>query len=284
LIDLHTHTTASDGRLAPADLVGRAAAAGVTVLSVTDHDTMASAGEARATCSSLGVEYVPGIEVTAVVQDSDVHVLGYFVDERSAPFQAFLAAQRHARVERIREIVARLATMGIVLDADAILQPTFKDPTRAPGRPWIAQALVAAGHADDTADAFSRWIARGRPAFVPRHGARPAEVIQRIHDGGGLASLAHPALIGPLASDEWIAALAADGLDAIEAYHSKHDAATTMKFLGKAADLGLEVTGGSDYHADPTHGPAGPGVVTLPPQAFERLKARLNPRRPSAHT
>src|SRR6185503_366248 len=134
---------------------------------------------------------------------------------------------------------------AIVLDPDAILQPGLDDPGIAIGRPWIARALVAGGHVADSNQAFARWLGRGRPAFVPRLGAMPEEVVARIH--------------------------AAGGLDALEAYHSNHDPTATAHYLSEAARLGLVVTGGSDYHADETHGADGPGSVSLPREAYAKL-------------
>ncbi len=251
--------------------MARASAAGVTVLGVTDHDTLAGYGVAAAACAAGGLEFVSGIEITAAVDGGDVHVLGYFLDVRSATLQTFLAEQRRRRVDRVREIVDRLGAHGIALDADAILRPGLIDTSRAVGRPWIARALVAGGHVADSNEAFDRWLERGRPAFVPRTGGAPAEIFARIHEAGGIASLAHP---GPLAHDEWLPLFAGEGLDALEAYHTDHDALATRHYLALADRLGLAVTGGSDYHGDPSHGPRSPGAVSLPPDRFERLKAR----------
>jgi hypothetical protein len=268
LIDLHTHTTASDGRCAPAELVTRAAAAGVTVLSVTDHDTVAGYQAAAAAAATAGVELVPGIEITAVVDGADVHVLGYFIDVHSPRLLAFLAEQRRRRIDRVRQIIDRLASHAVVLDPDDILRRGLDDPGIAVGRPWVARALVAGGHVADSNQAFARWLGPGRPAFVPRLGARPKEVVARIHEAGGIASLAHPGLIK---HDEWLPGFAADGLDALEAYHSNHDCTATDHYLSVAARLGLVVTGGSDYHADEAHGADGPGSVSLPPDAYATL-------------
>lgn len=271
MIDLHTHTTASDGRCTPAELVGRAAAAGVSTLAVTDHDTVAACADAARACHAAGISFVDGIEITAIRQGADVHILGYFVDARSPALLEFLAAQRLQRIDRVREMLERLAASGIRLDADAILKPGLDDSTKAAGRPWIARALVAAGHVGTTDEAFDRWLARGRPAFVPRAGAPPAAVIQRIHAAGGIAALAHPAL---LQGDECLDEMARAGLDAIEAYHSEHTPDDTARYVDAAARLGLLVTGGSDFHGDPSHGPAQPGAVSLPAHEFARLAAR----------
>jgi predicted metal-dependent phosphoesterase TrpH len=268
LIDLHTHTTASDGRCTPAELVARAAAAGVEVLSVTDHDTVAACTLAATLCRAAGVEFVAGIEATAVRDGIDVHTLGYFVDVESRQLAAFLEGQRRARIERVREIVNRLGAFGIVLDADAILQPALDDQSRTAGRPWIARAMVAAGHVGTTDEAFGRWLAQGRPAFVTRVGATPEQVIDHIHAARGIASIAHPGL---LRRDEWLAGFAAAGLDAIEAYHPDHDQLTTARYVELAARLAVAVSGGSDYHADQDHGGMSIGSVSLPREAYQRL-------------
>ncbi len=271
MIDLHTHTTASDGRLAPADLVARAARAGITVLAVTDHDTVAGCDAAEAACAGAGIVFVPGIEITAIRSEADVHVLGYFIDRTSARLQAFLADQRRHRVERVREIVGRLASYGIRLDAEAILEPGVADSTKAAGRPWIARALIKAGHVATTSEAFDKWLARGRPAFVPRSGAAPDEVFRHIHESGGIASLAHPGLLG---HDEWVGELAGAGLDAIEAYHSDHAPLVTAHYLALAARYALAISGGSDYHADDSHGASALGAVSLPREHFDQLVRR----------
>jgi len=271
LIDLHTHTTASDGRCAPAELVERAAAAGVKVLAVTDHDTVAACQSVGAACATSGIEFVPGIEVTAVRDGVDVHTLGYFFDVASPSLSRFLAEERGQRMERVRQIVSRLETLGMPLDADTILQPARDDPARSAGRPWVARALVAAGYVATTGDAFRRFLGRGMPAFVARLGAPPAQVITRIHEAGGIASLAHPGLLG---RDEWLPDLVESGLDAIEAYHTDHDHQTTERYLEFAERYGVGVSGGSDYHGDPFHGGRTIGAVSLPAEQFERLKER----------
>ena len=279
MIDLHTHTTASDGRLAPGELVSRAAAAGVTVLSVTDHDTTAAAAAVSVACASSHIEFVPGIEMTAVVDGADVHILGYFIDVASPQLAAFLSRQRLARAERIRQMVARLAELGIELDADAILRPNHADGGKAPGRPWIARALVSAGAVESTREAFDRYLKRGQPAFVPRLGPMPADVFAQIHAAQGIASLAHPGLLG---RDDLIPSFVTAGLDAIEAHHSKHTAEDTARYLDIAARHRVAVSGGSDFHGDPSHDRVGVGGVSLPPELFQALKDRCATRRATA--
>ena len=271
MIDLHLHTTASDGRLAPAELVARAAAAGLTVMAVTDHDTIAGLAEARAAAQARRIEFVNGIEITAVDAARDIHMLAYFFDPAHGALARFLAAQRADRVRRLEEIAARLASLGFRVDIEALLDAAAREPGRSVGRPQIADALVAAGHAVDRNDAFDRLIGPRSPAFVPRRGARPEEVIALVRDAGGITSLAHPA---HLQDDAIIARLAAAGLTAIEARHSDHDAAAEQRYRAMAAAFGLAISGGSDYHGDGTHHAGALGLVTLPPDDFRRLKER----------
>jgi predicted metal-dependent phosphoesterase TrpH len=249
--------------------VARASAAGVTVLAVTDHDTVAGGDAAAEACAAAGIEFVPGIEITAVRDGMDVHVLGYFVDRHSQALHTFLVEQRRRRLDRVRQIVERLGTFGIHLDADAIIKPGLDDGGKAAGRPWIARALVAGRYVTSVNEAFENWLARGRPAFIPRLAAAPAEVFERIHASGGIASLAHPGLVK---RDDWLPEFAATGLDALEVYHTNHDATATARYRNEAARLGLAVSGGSDFHGDESHGSGQPGSVSLPREDFERLK------------
>jgi 3',5'-nucleoside bisphosphate phosphatase len=275
MIDLHTHTTASDGRCTPGELVARAAAAGVTVLSVTDHDTSDACDAVGEGCAAAGITFVTGIEITAVREEMDVHILGYFFDPAAPALRAFLAEQRQRRLDRVGRMIAQLARLGIRLDAEAILRPGIEQPGKAIGRPAIARALVAAGHVKTSNDAFATWLSRGRPAFVAREGAAPETVIAEIHGAGGVASIAHPGL---LRRDEWIPGFVSAGLDAIEAYHTNHDEQATGRYRSIAHRSGLAVSGGSDYHADESHGAAHPGSVALPPDAFDQLRARATSR------
>jgi predicted metal-dependent phosphoesterase TrpH len=248
-------------------------------MSVTDHDTTAATTAAAAECAKQGIEFIAGIEITAVVDGVDVHVLGYFIDPAAAALAAFLAEQRQRRVDRVRRIVERLAALGIVLDADAILLPSRSGQGKAAGRPWIARALVEAGHVANTSEAFDRYLKTGASAFVPRVGPTAAEVFAQVHRANGIASLAHPGL---LKRDDLIPAFVAGGLDAIEAYHSKHSPEDTIRYVELARNHRLAVSGGSDYHGDPSHDAGGPGSTALPQELFQDLKGRLATRRATA--
>jgi 3',5'-nucleoside bisphosphate phosphatase len=266
-IDLHLHTTASDGRSTPAGLVSIASRVGLTVMAVTDHDTVAAVREVQAEGAGAGIEVVPGIEVTAVENGHDVHMLGYFLHPDDAALAGFLARQRETRVTRIEAIGRRLAELGLPVDVAALLAEAGAGGGRSIGRPQVARAMMAAGHVAGVREAFDRWLGRDRPAFVPRTGASPEEVIHILHRAGALVSLAHP---GRTRIDGRIPALRDAGLDALEVYHSDHDERLVARYAAMASDLGLLRTGGSDFHGDPVYG-VEPGGATLPPREWERL-------------
>jgi 3',5'-nucleoside bisphosphate phosphatase len=273
VIDLHLHTTASDGLLKPSALVDMVWRAGIRTFSVTDHDTVAAAAEVAGLARSAGMAFVPGIEITSVHQGRDVHVLGYFIDPRDGPFGEFLERQRADRVRRLTDMVDRLAEIGKPVNREKVL--ASKEGGGSLGRPVVARALVKAGHAADMRQAFDELIGDGKPAFIPRVGPEPAEVIAIIARAGGIASLAHPGL---LKRDDLIPALADAGLPALEAFHSDHDAETTERYLAMAERYGLAVSGGSDYHGEPVRRRSAFGKIGLPLEHFERLSARAAAR------
>lgn len=262
MIDLHLHTTASDGTESPPRLVSSCRAAGLTVIGVADHDTMAAVEEMGAAAQEAGLGFVPGIEITAVWRDTDIHVLGYFLDHQSAALRAHLALQRGDRIRRARLVGRRLAALGVPIDMEAVIARAQGRPVL---RPHIAAALVDAGHVSTEQEAFDRFIAEGRPAFAPRAGATPVEVIALIKQAGGVSSLAHP---GVTKQDDLIPALASAGLDAVEAFHADQTDEDTARYRALAALLGLAVTGGSDYHGAGSHHRHGFGRIGLPPEDF----------------
>jgi len=263
------HTTASDGRCTPRELVDRVVAAGITVMAVTDHDTTAAVAEVQALATARGVESIAGIEITAVEDGRDIHMLGYFVNPAEPRFVEFLLVQRETRVKRVHDIAARLAELGVPIDLQGLLNDAQRNLGRSIGRPQIARALQRAGHVADTKEAFDRFLGSDGPAFVSRPGSPPEVVIGVVHRAGGIASLAHP---GRTRIDTRIKALSLAGLDALEVYHSDHDKNTIERYHRVASELGLLMTGGSDFHGDPTHG-IEPGTSTLPPAEWQRLSA-----------
>lgn len=271
MIDLHMHTTASDGRSTPEDLVQRAFDKGIRTMSVTDHDTMAGVERAAIAAGRLGMAFVPGIEITSVHGGKDVHVLAYFLADLSQDLRELLAQQRSNRIERAREIASRLAAAGAPIDVNALMEMGAALGGKSLARPQIAQALIAAGHVSTVAEAFERYLSEDGPAYVPHRGAAPAEVVELIGRAGGTSSLAHP---GYTKKDDVIAELVAAGLTAIEAYHSSHDAEMTARYLAVARQYDLAVSGGSDFHGEGTRRSEFFGVVHLPVEHFQELQAR----------
>jgi 3',5'-nucleoside bisphosphate phosphatase len=272
VIDLHLHTTASDGRSSPEDLVQAAVRCRVTTLSVTDHDTVAALDRVAAACEGAGIEWVSGIEITAIREEVDVHVLGYFFDHRSPTLAAFLDAQVADRRRRMREMIEKLDALGVHVDGDQVLGGHGGLHPGWIGRPLLARALVRAGHVRSPREAFDLYLAENGAAWVPRRAPSPEQVVDLIHRVGGVAALAHPGMIG---HDEWIPPMASAGLDAIEVYYIEHSPEMTVHYRVLAERLGLAMSGGSDYHGDPSHGPARPGSVSLPEPAYAGLKQRL---------
>jgi predicted metal-dependent phosphoesterase TrpH len=238
-------------------------------MAVTDHDTTAAIREVRAQAAARGIEAIAGIEITAVHDGADVHMLGYFFDPEEPGLAAFLAGQRRTRRQRVEAIAQRLTELGMPIDPAPILATAGEQVGRSIGRPQIARALIDAGYVADMREAFDRWLGRGCPAFVPRLGPSPAAVVAIAHVAGGLISMAHP---GRTAIDALIEPLARAGLDAIEVYHSDHDAAAVAHYAEMARRLDLLATGGSDFHGDPARA-LEPGAATLPAADWERLRA-----------
>jgi predicted metal-dependent phosphoesterase TrpH len=280
MIDLHMHSTASDGRCLPEEVVERAHAKGVHTISLTDHDTMAGVPAAASAASRLGMTFVPGIEITSVHGGRDVHVLAYFLPELDAELTRLLAEQRRNRLERARTIAERLAAAGVPIDVPALLESASSLGGKSLARPQIAQALIAAGHVSTVAEAFERFLGEDGPAYVPHRGASPSEVVELVNRGGGLASLAHP---GYTRKDEIIPELVAAGIGAIEAYHSSHDEAATARYVAAARHYGIAVSGGSDYHGEGTRRSEFFGVVGLPADEFRGLVARGERTEAPAH-
>jgi predicted metal-dependent phosphoesterase TrpH len=270
LIDLHMHTTASDGRCAPEDLVRRAYDVGIRTMSVTDHDTMAAVRPATRAAEALGMTVISGIEITSVHAGKDVHMLAYFLAEDAPGLQELLSHQRRQRVERAMEIADRLAKLGAPIDVQPFIDAASAPGGKAIARPQIAQALIAAGHVGSVQEAFDRYLAEDSPAYVPHRGASPAEVVALVSARGGVASLAHP---GYRPQDEIIPGLVDAGMRAIEVFHSSHDDAATAHYLDVARRHELLVTGGSDYHGEGTRRAEFFGLVNLPQAHFDALQS-----------
>jgi 3',5'-nucleoside bisphosphate phosphatase len=277
VIDLHMHSTASDGRCTPEELVERVAAAGITTMSLTDHDTFAGITAVTVAAAARGLDVVPGIEITSVHRGKDVHVLAYFVSEQTPGLQELLVRQRKQRLERALEIASRLSRLGVPVDTDALVATATTPGGKALARPQIAEMLIAAGHVASVPEAFERFLGEDSPAYVPHTGASPTDVVTLVSRGGGATSLAHPGYrgAGPATpKDELVPQLVEAGLMAIEAIHSSHDAEQQGHYVKLAKEYGLAVTGGSDYHGEGTRRSEFFGVINLPRQFFEDFITR----------
>lgn len=265
-IDLHTHTTASDGILAPRDLVRAALEAGLDVIAVTDHDTLDGIVPALEAAEGTGLRVLPGVEVSALYEGHSLHLLAYGISPATPGLATRLRAISMGREERARAILDLLAAAGAPLSWQHVTE--IGRGTIA--RPHIARALVEAGHARDVADAFDRLIGEGCPAYLPSGRLSPHEAIALVLEAGGQAALAHSLLPArPLDLDTALPVLRAAGLTGIEVYHSEHDAAATARLRRLAAAEGLWWCGGSDFHG-PSKPHAALGSVPVPPEVLEQ--------------
>lgn len=246
-IDLHTHSTRSDGTTTPADTVALAVAEGLRGIALTDHDTLDGWGEAAEACERAGLRFVPGVELSTEIGDRSVHLLGYFVEPGYAPLLDECDRLRNERVRRAEAMVAKLVAMGVDITFDAVAARADGAPI---GRPHIAAAMVAAGIVEDHDGAFDGYIEDGGPAYVPKHALSPADGVSLIADAGGVAVLAHPGLStrdAPVDVD-LLDALVAAGLVGVEADHAAHEPDVRNFWRNAALQRSLYVTGASDFH------------------------------------
>jgi predicted metal-dependent phosphoesterase TrpH len=267
-IDLHTHSLRSDGAYPPAELVERAAARGVEIQALADHDTLAGATEAIAAGERLGVRIIPSTELNTESEWGDVHILGYFLDPADAALEERLAWLREHRGKRIELMVEKLNALGFPIALDRVREIAQGGSL---GRPHLAQALFEAGHVPTYDSAFDTLIAKDAPAYVARVGLTPLEAVQLVVAHGGVPSLAHPFTVVGL--EDLVPQLVAAGLAGIETYYGSHPPAMTAVCLALARRHGLIPTGGSDFHGRGDHG-APLGGTFVPPETIPALEAR----------
>ena len=267
--DLHLHTLASDGRLAPADLVKLAARQGLQTIAVTDHDTTDGLAEALETAKHFpGMRVIPGIELSADVPGDEVHVLGYFIDMDNARLQSELRRFRAGRIDRARTMVDKLAQLGIHVEWERV-QHFAGDG--AVGRPHIAMALVEAGYCEEPKDAFPEYLGRNGLAYVERVKLTPAEAVGIIRQAGGSAVLAHPAYMNDM--EAGIANLAGIGLAGMEVHYAKYRDDTIRQLASLAREYDLIPSGGSDYHGMGNSDECLPGENGPPLESVDLLEA-----------
>ena len=273
-VDLHLHTTASDGLLTPRALVEAAAANGLRTIAITDHDTTDGVAEATAAAAELGsLTVIPGVELSTAPDPVECHMLGYFVAITEPGLVSRLRELRLGRTDRGRAMVEQLATLGLPLRWERVEQLAGGSV----GRPHIARAMVERGYVETVAEAFDRYIGKGRPAYVDRPTLTPTEAVELIHGAGGVAVVAHP--LSPLIPDldAFLRRLAAVGLDGLEVYYGDYTPAQVAELREVARRHGLIATGGSDFHGIevlPQYVLGGTSIPSSVVPALEEARAR----------
>ncbi len=267
LVDLHMHSTASDGSRSPAEVVRAAKRASLVAIALTDHDTVAGLPEARQVGDELGVRVINGVELSAVEGDSETHLLGLHLSDTTV-LERGLVDLRDMRGRRAARIVELLQSQGVQVTLDDVM---LQAGTGAIGRPHVARALVADGWAVDVRDAFDRYLGAGRPAYVAKDQLGMRDAIAMVHAAGGLAVLAHP---GSSATRERLEALLALGVDGVEVKHPSHSPQDTARIRALAEQLGLLSSGGSDWHGA-GDGPRTIGMMQVPMEWLTRQDERV---------
>ncbi|WP_322802616.1 PHP domain-containing protein [Thermoflexus sp.] len=267
-LDLHVHTTASDGLWSPARVVYEALARGLRYLAITDHETTQGAVEAMALARGTALEVIPGVEISVGGSEEEIDLLGYFVDPVHPDLLRFLKGMQAERRERIRAMAERLAQLGMPVPWERVLELARGDVL---GRPHLARAMVEQGYVADEAEAFRRWLGRGCPAYIPRQPIDPHEVLAVIRAAGGVAALAHPGRSGLPRNLEslWRA-----GLVGLEVFHPDHSPADVARLIAIARIYDLIPTGGSDFHGPGPDGRILLGAMPVPEHTVERLRER----------
>ncbi|HEY7705318.1 MAG TPA: PHP domain-containing protein [Acidimicrobiia bacterium] len=275
-VDLHTHSDRSDGSVGPAALVAEAAAAGLSAVALTDHDTLEGVAEAKAAGSGAGIEVVPGIELSLTWSPGGMHMIVLFLEDDPGPLQDKLEALRSARSDRNARMLERLAELGMVITPEELAAEAGQGSV---GRPHLAAIMVRKGYVPDFETAFNDWLAAGRPAYLGRDRLSPDEAIALARASGGVPILAHPHTLGLETTEEMndlLERLAGLGLVGVECFYSTYDSVTEAANRAQARKFGLIPSGGSDFHG--TYKPTisigkGTGDLLVPDEVLEELRA-----------
>jgi len=270
-VDLHLHTTCSDGVNTPEEVVAFARQARLAAIAVTDHDTLDGLPAAAAAAEAAAIDFIPGVELSASDHQADVHILGYYLDTATPGLAEELRILRDGRQSRGERILDLLAHLGVPLHLERVVAIAAGAPL---GRPHIGAAMIEAGYVETMDEAFERYIGYHAPAYVPKRTLDPAGAIDLVKRAGGVPVLAHP---GSLRRDDLIPALVAHGLVGIEVWHPKHDAQRVRTYMAAAETFGLLVTGGSDFHGA-GRGESTVGAQPVPLAVVAPLLARARPR------
>jgi len=264
-IDLHIHSTASDGEYAPAEIVGMACSLGLEIIAITDHDTVGGIDEAMEAAQRSGLDFIPGVEINAESKDESIHILGYYIDHRNESLLAELTKLSHSREWRARRVLEELAALGMPLKWDRLLEISGGSLI---GRPHIAEAMVEQGYVSTIREAFDDYLGRGMPGYVQRPRLAPEEAIDLILSAGGVPVLAHP--LGVL---HLLPGLLGAGLAGLETYYSGYSVEDIRVIASEARRHGLITTGGSDYHGPSVTPGIELGQVSVPASVMKGLRA-----------
>lgn len=268
-VDLHLHSTASDGSFSPAELVRKVAAEGLAIIALTDHDTVGGIAAALEAAREFpGLRLIPGIEISTDTPEGEVHILGYFIDHTDCNLQAALEKMRSSRWERARQIVTKLGELGCPVDWERVLEIAGGGTI---GRPHIAQAMLERGHVESFRGAFEQYISRDGPAYVEREKVTPSGAVELVVQARGLPVLAHPLTIPQ--PEQLATKLKVVGLIGIEAYYASYTAEDVQRLVSIADRYNLIATGGTDFHGIDANADTSIGGVEIPEKSVERLLA-----------
>ncbi len=268
-VDMHMHTTCSDGALSPTELIQKAKQVGLAAISITDHDNFAAVQEAKPLAEALGIELIAGVEVSTSHEEHDVHILGYFIKTDDSPLSDYLAYCRKQRLERTERIVDRLNKQGVKIRVEHVLE---KASGGSVGRPHIAAVLQEKGYVENYNEAFIKYIGTNCPAYEKSIESKPAEVISLINEAGGLSFLAHP---GRQVPDNTVRHLIDSGLDGLEIVHPSHNANHQEYYRAIANEYFLLMSGGSDYHGAKPQDEENFGSLHIDYSWLQKMKNRL---------
>ncbi len=268
-IDLHLHTTASDGSFSPEQVVKEASELGFKAIAITDHDTIDGLEAGRKAAQTYGIEFIPGVELNTDYQDTEVHVLGYYINEQQSEFVAALEELKAARRRRIKKMVAKLDQLGVEISWSEILH---RAGDSALGRAHVAEQIVEKGYAADWETAFKEYIGRSAPGYVAREKLTPKQAIAVIKDAGGIPIIAHPVLIG---DDSLLPQFIEWGAAGLEVYHSDHAAEDVARYRKFVEDNNLLMTGGSDCHGPHRKQGVLLGQIKAPYYLLDKMKKKL---------
>jgi 3',5'-nucleoside bisphosphate phosphatase len=266
--DLHTHTTFSDGYYSPAELLHKAVEKGIGIISITDHDSVSGVKAAREFSTKIGIEIIPGVEISTEIGENEIHILGYFIDPDNKELERYLVFFREERYKRAIRIVEKLNIIGIGLKMDDVL---LKAKDSSIGRPHIAQALLEKGFVNSFFEAFNKYIGNNGPAFEKKVHLSPQSACKIINDAGGLSFIAHPGKMPENLIQELIEA----GIDGIEVIHPSHSASLSKYYKGITNEYFLLESGGSDFHGGKREDEGNLGKYFTNQKAIEAMRSRL---------